>query len=192
VENRKLLAAYAFSNLIFAADADACVSTLAKLSNDEKLLKVIISGSRGISPEIIIKKWTCSICHGNYEKCSHNEGAYYHGQICETIASKIEFLGAALVDVPKDYRCRITDLLIVWEITKETIFEWYGFELSNENTRFKNIQKAHKQGLISQKFAFYLSECFSVQLYGKAEYTTSVLSSKQKSALVGKELAHIG
>ena len=69
---------------------------------------------------------------------------------------------------PKDPRCRVNDLLVIWEAkkTKAKLFEWHGFELHTENIRFQDIEKAQRKGLITSKNAERLSKFFSVNLFG--------------------------
>ena len=59
------------------------------------------------SPEIRIKKAICSVCKADYRKCPHLPNNIYDGKICAIVPQEIEFNGMALVDHPKDLRCRI-------------------------------------------------------------------------------------
>ena len=170
-EKSKSVVAYAFATVIFASDDTGYVSTTIRIQNESMLNRIITGQSRGVSPDMIIRKWECSICQGDFEKCNHEEGALYDGSVCELVARNIEFAGASLVDEPKDPRCRVNDLLVISRNNNKKVFEWYGFEVYDENLRFKDIADAHKQRLISQKAAFNLSELFSVNLYGKVTFT---------------------
>lgn len=135
------------------------------------IVSKIISGKfRGLSPGIIIRKWECSVCHGDFEKCVHEIGQVYNGVKCEAIAKDIEFTEVSIVDHPQDARCRITDLLLIKEENNRRIYEWYGFKVNTENDRFRNIQKALQDGLIPENVAFYFSRFFSIQIEGKASY----------------------
>lgn len=170
-DKRKFLVAYAFTTVMFASDSAGYISAIGKIGTYEPLLDRMISGqTRGVSPDVLIREWECSICHKNYEKCPHEEGTLYNGISCQLIAKNIKFMGTSFVDEPKDPRCRVNDLLVIWEVGGAKLFEWYGFEVYTENLRFKNIEYARSQKLISQKAAFTLSEFFSVHLFGKVVF----------------------
>lgn len=169
----ELLAVYAFGPMIYASHTNGrIVVTIRIAASSSDLIASIISGElRGLSPEMIIREWECSICHDSFEKCVHIAGEKYEGAECETIARNIKFTAGSIVNVPKDPRCRITDLLLV-KATDDgpEQLEWYGFELNSEIDRFKSIQSAFEHRLISQKAAFHFGEFFSVNLFGKANY----------------------
>lgn len=167
-----ILIAYAFGSVIYSSDTSGYITTVLKI--DPKIINKIISGEiRGLSPEIRIRKWECSICHKNFEECSHEEGKLYNNKICKAIAKEIEFTGVSLVDHPADSRCRITDLLLITEEAGKRKYEWYGFRVDNENDRFKNIQRALEKGLISQNAAFSFSKFFLMKFEGKTSYPNS-------------------
>ncbi|MFX1538694.1 MAG: hypothetical protein ACFFDI_31285 [Promethearchaeota archaeon] len=169
----KLLKAIAFGPIIYASDTKGKISISLNIPPvRQDIIQRIVSGkSRGLSPEIKVKKWECSICHDDYEKCIHKSGEKYDEAECCLIARDIEFTGESIVDVPRDPRCRITDLLLVKAVNgNRKKFEWYGFELNADSDRFENIQSALKHKLIPQKAAFRFSEFFSINLLGKCVY----------------------
>ena len=169
-EKSSFLIAYAFTTVIFDSDTGGYVSSTLEIKKSRVINWIISGDSRGISPDVIIRNWECTICHKEYEKCMHEEGVEYSGTRCQLIARNIEFSGVSLVDEPKDPRCRVNDLLVISQIKGAKLFEWYGFELHNDKIRFKNIKEAHKKKLISSKTAFAFSEFFSVNLFGKVDY----------------------
>ena len=57
------------------------------------------------------------------------------------IGVDVEITDISIVDVPKDARCRIIDLLIV-EDSKRPKYSWHGFQTNKEHDRFDNIQRA--------------------------------------------------
>jgi hypothetical protein len=67
------------------------------------------------SPEIMVKSVECNICHSDFRRCSHIVNNIYNGIICKMVVTDLEFTGAALVDSPRDLRCRIWP----WRATKE-------------------------------------------------------------------------
>ena len=71
------------------------------------------------SPEILIKKETCSICNKDIRACSHVTGRLYDGSICRGVAEDFELKTISLVTVPKDPRCRIWP----WKEKEERVFE---------------------------------------------------------------------
>ena len=133
----------------------------------------IIKGKfRGLSPEMIIKKWECSICHKDFEECSHEVGKQYGNETCKTIARGIEFTSLSVVSMPADPRCAITDLLIIKKENEQRTYEWHGFAVNYESDRFKSIQRALEQKLIPEKAAFYFGKFFSTNIVGKSTYPT--------------------
>jgi len=90
------------------------------------------------------------------------------------IAKDVEPIEISVVDVPKDPRCRIIDVLIV-EDGKHPKYIWYGFRVNNELERFQNIQRALENGLIPEKVAFFLAEFFSINFEGKAEFSVNIM-----------------
>ncbi|RLI39855.1 hypothetical protein DRO64_10025 [Candidatus Bathyarchaeota archaeon] len=123
-----------------------------------------------LSPSIIIKRWECSICHKNYEECPHEAGKKYGKEICRTIARDIEIREISVVDKPTDPKCRIIDLLLVYEEKGRKVYEWHGFKPNNENDHLKNIQRAYENGLIPEKAAFYFGRFFSINTVGHISY----------------------
>lgn len=60
-----------------------------------------------VSPEILIKKTECSICHSDFRKCNHLQGVIYNGKLCKMMGGDIEIQSVSLVTEPRDRRCRI-------------------------------------------------------------------------------------
>lgn len=167
------IGAIAFGPAMYASDTSGRILTSMSIPpTRQDIIQRIISGeSRGLSPEINVRKWECSVCHNDYEKCIHKNGKEYDGVECCLIARDIEFNGESIVDIPRDLRCRITDLLLIKVVDgNRKQFEWYGFELSVESDRFENIQSALKHKLIPHEAAFRFSEFFSINLFGKSVY----------------------
>jgi len=130
----------------------------------------IISGKmRGLSPDMKIRRWECSVCHKDFETCPHKEGKRYGNKICQLIAKDIEALGGSIVAQPKDPRARITDLLII-EGNKNDRYTWFGFPTIYENQRFEHIQSALESNYISENAAFHFGKFFSVNVVGKTTY----------------------
>lgn len=59
------------------------------------------------SPEILIRKSHCSVCSGDPRACEHVPGEIYDGTRCAVVADEIDPLGVAIVEAPKDPRCRL-------------------------------------------------------------------------------------
>jgi len=135
------------------------------------LIPKIISGEfRGLSPAYKIRKWECSICHEDLEECPHEVGKEYENVKCQQIAKDIEPIETSIVDIPKDPRCRITDLLLIKEENHRRKYEWYGFRVNAEIDRFRNIQRALEANLIPEEVAFYFGSFFSTNLAGNTSY----------------------
>lgn len=69
-----------------------------------------------MSPVIMIKKSTCSICGKNIKACAHVTGIFYEGRICREVVDDLEMRGADMVNSPRDMRCRIWP----WNFTDKT------------------------------------------------------------------------
>ena len=60
-----------------------------------------------VSPGIEFEGGLCSICNVDFRACSHVPGGLYEGAICTCRPINPSFNHLALVDTPKDPRCRI-------------------------------------------------------------------------------------
>ena len=60
-----------------------------------------------MSPEIIIGKELCSICHTNIKSCDHIPGYLYNGTRCSSIPKDVSLKSISIVPNPVDRRCRI-------------------------------------------------------------------------------------
>jgi hypothetical protein len=57
--------------------------------------------------EVTIDSLTCSICDGDVRGCEHESGGWYDGQQCVVKPTGIKPVAIALVENPRDPRCRI-------------------------------------------------------------------------------------
>lgn len=174
----KTIRAYAFGIAQYSAD-NSSLNIEMKITNRDFIQKVISGELRGLSTAYVIREWECSICHGDLEECPHEVGEKYDNAICQMIAKDAKPIEMSVVQVPKDPRCRIIDMLIV-KNDKLLEFTWYGFRVNAEMDRFKNIQKAYESGLISEKAAFFFAKFFIVHSEGKAIFSQS---DRKKSVL---------
>lgn len=165
----RILRAIAFGS-IYGSDSNEGVNMGVEIT-ELRLLDRIISGEmRGLSPAYIVREWECSICHGDLEECPHQIGKLYDNAKCQQIAKDIEFTEISVVDIPRDPRCRIFDLLLIKEENHQRDYEWYGFVVNAEIDRFKNIQRALDRNLIPEEAAFHFSKFFSINLVGNISY----------------------
>jgi len=134
---------------------------------DEKQIPRIISGPKGMSPEIKSRKINCSICYKNYEECLHFEGKSYDGKFCECLMDELEFINVTNVSKPEDSRSKVTDLLI---LNDDKSYIWHGFETSTDNQRFKHIELAQKNKYISEKAALQFTTFFCNTDVGVVKY----------------------
>lgn len=70
--------------------------------------KIVFPPQRFLSAGLIVRRQICSICHSDYEDCSHLVGMPYWGEFCvrelmDAIPDHI-----AMVDDPANKECRIT------------------------------------------------------------------------------------
>ena len=161
---------YFFGPTIFASDNSGCVDIVGR-TNQKTLIDSIVDGTtRGLSPEIKIKWYQCTICLKNHEICPHDVGVTYSGKFCGLIPRDIEMICQSVVNVPKDPKARVTDLLIVEKKDSQTIFTWHGFESDKESRRFKHIQKASDSKLITEKVALKFTNFFMDSFLGVTHY----------------------
>ena len=68
-----------------------------------KRFQALFNTGWGISPEILIKRQQCSICHTRITprtRCEHQSGEIYDGEMCTIEASDLEIVAVALVPNP--------------------------------------------------------------------------------------------
>lgn len=150
------------------SDSGGKLSTAMEITGRDFVEKIISGELRGLSPEIMVRKFKCSICQKNFEDCDHKIGQKYGDKTCAGMGQDITFIGGALVPVPKDPRCRITDLLIIKDQNGLRTYDWYGFWVNSENDRFRNIQSALENKYIPEEVAMGFVRLFSENLYGHA------------------------
>lgn len=155
---------------IYASDSNEGINMAVEITDLRIRYKIISGEVRGLSPAYKIKEWECSICHGDLEECLHEIGKRYGKAKCQPIAKEIEFTEISVVDVPKDPRCRIFDLLLIREENHQRNYEWYGFKVNAEIDRFGNIQRAFDGNLIPEEAAFHFGKFFSINLVGNTSY----------------------
>jgi hypothetical protein len=161
---------FAFGPAQFSSDTNESFTIGMEIMRMEFVPEIISGKLRGLSTAYKVRKWECSICHGDLEECPHEVGKKYGNVKCQMIATDVEPIDISVVYVPKDPRCRITDLLVV-NNGKSPEYIWYGFRVNKDSERFQNIQKAHKSGLIPEKAAFFFAEFFSINLEGRAIFS---------------------
>lgn len=59
------------------------------------------------SPDILVKKQTCTICGRDFRECDHIAGRLYRGKMCRPKVEDFELRSTSIVKVPQDPRCRI-------------------------------------------------------------------------------------
>lgn len=59
------------------------------------------------SPEILVKRETCSVCTKDFRSCEHLPGDLYDGVSCTITAQEVKLRNVAIVQIPVDPRCRI-------------------------------------------------------------------------------------
>jgi hypothetical protein len=167
---RKNERVYVFGPAQYAYNAQGPDVVGIKITNTDIVPKIISGECKGLSPAYIVRKWECSICHGDLEECPHEVGKKYDSITCQMIASDVDLVDISVVDVPKDPRCRIIDMLIV-KNGKNPEYIWYGFRVNTELDRFRNIQRAYEKGLIPEKAAFFFSKFFAINSEGEAVFS---------------------
>ncbi len=59
------------------------------------------------SPDILVRKSSCTICGQSIKACSHIPGRVYDGKKCQEKLEDMELLSVSMVANPEDPRCRI-------------------------------------------------------------------------------------
>jgi hypothetical protein len=79
----------------------------------EQRCPVAISHKRiGVSPELLIHGFDCTVCGQDAESCEHIAGGKYGGQICARRPREIEVLGIAWVSRPEQPDARLQSVPI--------------------------------------------------------------------------------
>lgn len=66
------------------------------------------------SIELSIEQLTCTICGADLRGCLHEPGKWYDDRLCQSKPEGLDVLASAIVDNPRDPRCRIWP----WQIDK--------------------------------------------------------------------------
>jgi hypothetical protein len=165
-KNESAEKAYAFGIVQYAYPKTPFPVTV-EITNKEHLSEIISGKLRGLSTGYIVRRYECSICHNNLEDCPHEVGVKYGNEKCQMVATNVELTDISFVYLPKDPRCRVTDLLIVKGSKMHVIeYTWHGFTTNDEQFRFQNINEAKNRGLIPQRVALRIAEHFSIQMDG--------------------------
>jgi hypothetical protein len=96
-------------------------------SSYEQRCPVAIAHKRiGVSPEIVLAGWDCTICGADAETCEHIAGRVYNGEQCGRSArGPIRVLGMAWVNRPDQPDARLTALpLPMDELREKMPAEW--------------------------------------------------------------------
>ncbi|MDK4715883.1 hypothetical protein [Rhizobium sp. CNPSo 4039] len=70
--------------------------------------KVVFPPQVFVSTGFIVGSQECSICGTEYGDCDHLEGIPYNGEFCLVLPKRTAIDHVAIVDDPRDRRCRIT------------------------------------------------------------------------------------
>lgn len=75
----------------------------------EDLERVVFPAQMFMSVGMLVNRYECSVCGGDYEDCPHTVGKPYMGRFCVMVINDIAKLDhVALVGAPRDKRCRVT------------------------------------------------------------------------------------
>lgn len=161
---------YFFGPTIFSSDNSTSIDVTGRTDNMELIQGIIDGTIRGLSPEMKIGWYQCTVCMENHETCPHDVGKNYDGKICQLMPRNTEVLRQSVVSNPKDPKARVNDLLIIEKKDSKTSFTWYGFESDKERRRFQHIQKAKDSGLITEKIALTFTTFFMESFLGVIRY----------------------
>jgi hypothetical protein len=161
---------YIFYPLIFPMEDKEVVYEGFSEFSDLSKINLITPETRGISPFFRIRSFSSSICNENFENCSHENGKEYYGKRCQPLMENWEIIDFAIVSKPEHPKALISDVIIVEHDQGRTKYTWQGFRDSDENGRFKRIQRLQTQRIISEQAAKFFSRFFSINPEGTAVY----------------------
>jgi len=168
--NDKDVVAYFFGPTIFASDNSGAIDITGQTNSKEMIDGIIDGTTRGLSPEMKIGWYQCTICLENHETCPHEPGKQYDEKFCQLMPRDTEVLRQSVVSIPKDPKARVTDLLIIEKKGSKTMFTWHGFESDKEHRRFQHIQNATNNKLISEKIALKFTNYFMDSFLGVVQH----------------------
>lgn len=163
---------YFFGPAIFSSDNTTSIDITGRTTNREMICGIIDGTTRGLSPEMKIGWYQCTICLQNYENCPHDVGKNYSEKPCQLMPRDTEVITQSVVSMPKDPKARVTDLLIIEKKGSQTMFTWHGFGSDKENRRFQHIQSAKDSGHISEKIALKFVNFYLEQFIGSTTYSS--------------------
>ena len=114
----------------------------------EQIEKLIFPPQVFLSAGLIVKSQECSICGCEYGECDHLLGRPYMGEFCLIIHKDFSPDHIAMVDVPADKRCRVTDFDVengsrnkmTWKVNPKKINEKSLGNKNDEKTRDFNCE----------------------------------------------------
>jgi hypothetical protein len=75
----------------------------------QSIQDIVFADVKFVSSAFTYRSGDCTICGQRYSKCEHESGLVYMGRLCRELNLRdIEFNHIAIVDSPRDKRCRIT------------------------------------------------------------------------------------
>jgi hypothetical protein len=91
-------------------------------------------------------------------------------QCCIILGVDWEIMNFAIVSKPEHPKALISDFIIIEHDQGRIKYTWQGFRDSDENGRFKRIQRLQTQRIISEQAAKFFSRFFSINPEGTAVY----------------------
>lgn len=161
---------YGFGRAISASDGSGGIDVVFELTDEQVAREVLCGKLRGLSADVNIKWFKCSICGGNYEYCKHETGKVYGGKRAYKIVQDAEFEGLSLTRTPDDKTAWITDLLIVEKTPEKIRYEWNAISENDYSGRLRKINQAHKDGYISNKAGGHFRTIFGRQPQKRVEF----------------------
>jgi class 3 adenylate cyclase len=159
--------AYIFGNYFFDNTSDGFVFCVAT-NHYGVISQTKLGNLKSFLLKLMIRKFDCSICKTDYEKCPHESGSKYDGVICQPLISDMDIVN--ITSVPYYEHSTITDMLVIPNDETKKIYVWYGFPTKDTKTRIKNVTTAESKGWISQESSNHFKNTFSIAPNGVISY----------------------
>ena len=133
-------------------------------------LDTLESGLVGLSPQSLVRRFSCSVCNQDYELCEHQVGNTYGETKCEPLMTEGNALNIAVVSKPLDHRAQMKDILLIEKSGTKIKYSWRTLKANDKNNRFKRIDRAMLKGLIDRQIASHFKEFFNLNSEGTSVY----------------------
>lgn len=80
-----------------------------RLDRLENIEAVMFPPQMFVSPGLVARKTSCSICMRSYEECKHLKGKAYNGELCAEVIEEADLKEISIVTDPANKQARVTE-----------------------------------------------------------------------------------